>query len=117
MYRLAGIFFVIFGLAGQQGQQLTTFKTTTKLVVVDVYVRDKAGKAIENLKKEDFTVLENGKAQELAVFEFQRITDEGAPPAAAAPAAAPTPTPALAPRANAISVQSAGKVQYKDKRL
>ena len=116
MYRLAGILFLIFSLAGQQGQQgqLTTFKTTTKLVVVDVYVRDKAGKALENLKKEDFTILENGKAQEVAVFEFQRIADEAAPaPAPAAAAAAP----AMVTRANAINVQSPGRVQYKDKRL
>ena len=112
MYRLAGILFVIFSLAGQQGQ-LTTFKTTTKLVVVDVYVRDKAGKAIENLKKEDFTILENGKAQEVAVFEFQRIVDEA--PAASAPA--PAAAPAMVTRANAINVQTAGRVQYKDKRL
>ena len=113
MYRLAFTIFLTLCLAGQQ-QEITTFKTTTKLVVVDVFVRGKNGKATENLKKEDFTVLENGKPQEIAVFEFQRIADDTAPPAAAAPAA---PTPAMAPRANVINVQSAGKVQYKDKRL
>jgi VWFA-related protein len=115
MHRLAFIIFLTAGLAGQQ-QEITTFKTTTKLVVVDVFVRGKNGKATENLKKEDFTVLENGKPQEIAVFEFQRIADENAQPATAAEPAPAAPA-AMAPRANVINVQSAGKVQYKDKRL
>ena len=75
MYRLAAIVLVIVMAAGRAGrpaalqqQELTTFKTTTKLVVVDVFVRGKNGKAIDSLKKEDFTVLENGKAQTLTYF-------------------------------------------------
>src|SRR5262249_22583043 len=113
MYRLGASILLTLCLAGQE-QPITTFKTTTKLVVVDVFVRGKNGKAIENLKQEDFTVLENGKAQQIAVFEFQRIAEES-PGVAPAPAvAAPAPAPA---RANAINVQTAGKVQYKDKRL
>ena len=81
-------------------------------------MRAKNGKTIDTLKKEDFTVLENGKTQEIAVFEFQRIDDDKAEPmAVAATAAAPAAAPAMAARANAINVQTAGKVQYKDKRL
>ena len=80
MHRLLATVFLTLCLAGQQ-QEITTFKTTTKLVVVDVFVRAKNGKAIENLKKEDFTLLENGKPQEIAVFEFQHIADEAAQPA------------------------------------
>ncbi|MCU1233131.1 MAG: hypothetical protein JWP63_1098, partial [Candidatus Solibacter sp.] len=113
MYRLAATVFLTLCLAGQP-QELTTFKTTTKLVVVDVFVRAKNGKAIDNLKKEDFTVMENGKAQDIAVFEFQRIADDAASPAAVT---ASDPAPATPTRANAINVQTAGKVQYKDKRL
>src|ERR1035437_4202712 len=118
MYRLAATVFLTLCLAGQQ-QEIPTFKTTTRLVVVDVFVRARNGKAIDNLKKEDFTLLENGKAQEIAVFEFQRIADETAQPAvlAAAPPSAPAPAPAMAARANVINVQTAGKVQYQDKRL
>ncbi|HEY1494054.1 MAG TPA: VWA domain-containing protein [Candidatus Solibacter sp.] len=110
MYRLAATVFLTLCLAGQQ-QEITTFKTTTKLVVVDVFVRAKSGKTIDTLKKEDFTVLENGKAQEIAIFEFQRISDEKAEPAAI------EARPAVSARANVINVQSAGRVQYKDKRL
>ncbi len=110
MYRLAATVFLTLCLAGQQ-QEITTFKTTTKLVVVDVFVRAKNGKTIDTLKKEDFTVLENGKPQEIAIFEFQRISDEKAEPAAL------EARPAVSARANVINVQSAGRVQYKDKRL
>ena len=117
MYRLAAAtVFLTLGLAGQQ-PEVATFKTTTKLVVVDVFVRGKDGKALGNLKKEDFTLLENGKAQQIAVFEFQRIADETAPPAAPAAAPPSAPAPAVAARANVINVQTAGKVQYQDKRL
>jgi VWFA-related protein len=116
MRRLAASVFLTLCLAGQQ-QETTTFKTTTKLVVVDVFVRAKNGQAIETLKKEDFTVLENGKPQQIAVFEFQRIGEAPPPaPAPAAPAAA-APAPAAPARADAIKVESPGKVQYKDKRL
>ena len=117
MYRLAATVFLTLCLAGQQ-QDLTTFKTTTKLVVVDVFVKAKNGKAIDNLKKEDFTLLENGKPQEISVFEFQRIEEATAAAPAAAPAPAPAATSAPAPaRPDTINVATPGRVQYKDKRL
>jgi VWFA-related protein len=111
MHRLAALVLVTLPLAGQdQNAGLTTFKTTTKLVVVDAFVRNKAGNAVENLKKEDFTILENGKQQEIAIFDFQRITSEPA-------AAQPVPVASAPARANAINVDSVGKVKYRDKRL
>jgi len=45
-----------------------TFRTTTRLVVVDVVVTDKQGKSVTGLKAEDFGVQENGKAEKVAVF-------------------------------------------------
>ena len=45
MYRFAGIVLLTLCLAGQQ-QEITTFKTTTKLVVVDVLARGKNSKTI-----------------------------------------------------------------------
>ena len=117
MYRLGIAILAALCVAGQQTEPGAgvKFTTTTKLVTIDVFVRGKGGAALDKLKKEDFTVLENGKKQEIAVFDFQRI--EEAPAAPAAPAPEP-PKPAAAPaRANAINVQSAGQVQYRDKRL
>jgi len=47
----------------------TTISAGTKLVVVDVTVSDKNGNLLHNLKKEDFTVLENGNPQTVHTFE------------------------------------------------
>ncbi len=40
-----------------------TFRTNTRLVLVDVVVTDKKGQPVTSLKAEDFTVEENGKKQ------------------------------------------------------
>jgi len=92
-----------------------TFSSTTSLVVVDVTVRDKSGKLIEGLTQKDFTLLEDGKPQELKVFEFQRLATEPAPPEKA-----PTLEDADAdpePPIKMITSEEPGKVQYHDKRL
>jgi VWFA-related protein len=47
----------------------TTIRTGAKLVVVDITVSDKNGTPLHNLKKEDFTVLENGNPQSVNTFE------------------------------------------------
>jgi len=56
-------------------------KTTTHLVVLNVVVTDKSGHPVTNLKKEDFTVLENGQSQVLSTFEtpmaFPSSTESG----------------------------------------
>jgi VWFA-related protein len=89
------------------------FSSTTNLVIVNVSIKDKSGKPLTGLKKEDFTVLEDDKPQAIAVFEEQRLSSEPLPGAsdASAPVAAETPkaTPP-APTASAIN-------RYQDKRL
>ncbi len=45
-----------------------TIRTSTRLVLVDVVVRDKKGQPITGLKPDDFTVEENGKKQKIATF-------------------------------------------------
>ena len=47
---------------------LPVIKSTTRLVQVSVVVTDKAGKPIQGLKKEDFTLLDGGKPQEVRFF-------------------------------------------------
>ncbi len=61
-------------------QQPVTFTSNTTLVVIDVEVKDKNGKVVEDLKKGDFTLTEDGKAQQIAVFDFQKLDIETAPP-------------------------------------
>jgi VWFA-related protein len=79
-------------------------------VLVTVFARDKQGKPLAGLKKEDFTLLENGKPQKISVFDFQNL--DVPPPAQAlvareSQATAPA-TPAPAPQ---------GSQRYRDRRL
>ena len=57
-----------------------TFTSNSNLVIVDVTVKDKSGKAIDGLKPEDFTLLEDGKRQKIEVFEHQSLSLEPEPP-------------------------------------
>src|ERR1017187_7422227 len=97
-------------LTAQQGEY--KISTTTQLVVVDVSAKDKSGNPIDGLKASDFTVTEDGKVQQLQVFEYQRLEDAALPPvelksrdAGAKPAVAAGIAPA-----------KSGEVKYKDRR-
>jgi VWFA-related protein len=57
----------------QSGQGNYTFHSTSELVLVNVVVRDKSGTPVKGLTRDDFTVLEDGKAQKLASFDYQDI--------------------------------------------
>jgi VWFA-related protein len=63
---------------GQQtnGAQQDTyvFKANAELVLTNVVVRDaKTGEFVRGLKQSDFTVLENGKPQQISSFDFQSV--------------------------------------------
>ena len=73
-------FLIAATLAVPQQQTDITFKSSTNLVIVNVIVRDKQGKLIEGLTKEDFALVENGKTQTISVFDFQRLSLDPAPP-------------------------------------
>lgn len=55
-------------------QSQTVLRATTRLVILDVVATDEKGQPVTDLKAEDFTVLEDGKAQQLIDFSFQRPT-------------------------------------------
>jgi VWFA-related protein len=110
------ILFAAAALAAFAQQPTVVFRTTANLVVLDVTVRDRAGAEIPNLEKTDFTVLEDGKPQELAIFEFQRLESQPLPPLAPQ-FAKEDPRPAPAAAAAMIASAAPGKVQYQDKRL
>src|SRR5215217_8446107 len=56
--------------------QPPTFKVQVDYVEVDIVVTDKQGNHIRDLKKEDFQVLEDGKAQTISVFTHVDIPVE-----------------------------------------
>jgi VWFA-related protein len=50
----------------------TTFKVNVKLVVVRAVVRDSQGRAVGNLRQEDFQVFDKGKPQVISQFEVEQ---------------------------------------------
>ena len=99
------------------------FGTTTQLVVVDVTAKDKSGNPIKNLKPSDFTITEDGKKQDIKVFQFQELEETVAPQLVPARApAAPAPKNPDAPPVKSVVVSQIapskpGEVKYKDRRL
>src|SRR5215831_5487742 len=101
--------------APQPAGSRATFSSTTSLVVVDVTVRDKSGKLIEGLSQKDFTLLEDGKPQDIKVFEFERLSLDPAP--AEKPPSLEDTNELPEPPTKMITSEEPGKIQYHDKRL
>jgi VWFA-related protein len=58
----------------QTGPGTFTLKVQSDIVLTNVVVRDKkTGEVIKGLKPSDFTVLENGKAQKIASFDYENV--------------------------------------------
>jgi len=92
-------FLAVASLAGGQVQQEQppTFKREVEVVTVDVVVANKAGNAITGLKREDFTILDEGVPQTIVNFDVVTSPDEPAP-AAARPVERPRVATNTAPR-------------------
>jgi VWFA-related protein len=77
-----------------------TIKAETRLVEVEVVVRDSRGHPVGGLAKPDFEVRDEGKRREISAFSVQTFLPASAagagPPAAGSTAS--TPAPALQPR-------------------
>src|ERR1039458_9188262 len=103
-------------------KQAYKFEAEAQLVVLNVSAKDKSGNPVESLKVGDFTVTEDGKPQQVKVFEFQKLEETvlpepTAPPAAAPAAAAPPPPTVAAAVLTTITPARTGEIKYKDKRL
>src|SRR5882724_779067 len=70
----------------------TTFRATSKEVLLDVVVRDKKGNLIRNLKPEEVQVSDDGAQQKIISFRLRtgaELSTEEAAAAATAPGAKP----------------------------
>ncbi|HTA86157.1 MAG TPA: VWA domain-containing protein [Silvibacterium sp.] len=78
-------FAAIFTVRAQQAppqqpdQSSFTLKVNSDIVLTNVVVRDKkTGDVVRGLTAKDFTILENGKAQQISSFDFESV-DQAAP--------------------------------------
>ncbi len=65
--------------APQAPQPQYRVRVTSELVLVNVVVRDKKGSLVRDLKKEDFTVFEDNKRQDVSTFDFESVDELAAP--------------------------------------
>jgi VWFA-related protein len=63
----------------QSRQPQYKVRVTSELVLVNVVARDKKGNLIRDLKKEDFSVTEDGKKQEVSTFDFENVDELATP--------------------------------------
>jgi VWFA-related protein len=97
-------------------QPQATFRSTTRLIVQTVTVKDGQGNPIEGLTARDFTVTEDGEPQEIAFVDYQQLSRQRGP--AAMPArptvVPPVPLPGIPA---AISAPPNGGIRYQNRRL
>ena len=67
------------GALGQSVQRRPSFKAGVELIYVNVVVRDGNGNIVRNLKKEDFTLVEDDKSQAITAFDFEEVPSEAIP--------------------------------------
>jgi len=111
---LAIVLSLLFIVASMVSQDATdyTFRSTSELVLVNVTVRDRNGNPVRDLKREDFTVLEDNRPQQVISFDLEN-TD-------AVLSTAQTEAPLLAapaPKNTAAATQAVTTRPLKDRRL
>lgn len=103
------VLWIACALAAQQPEPSVKFTAAANLVIVNVSVRDRSGAPVENLRRDDFEILEDGKPQTISVFEFQRLSGQDRKPAST--------TAARSGGAAAITPSAPGQIRYRDRRL
>ena len=100
--------------------QQPTFRTETNLVIVNLSAKDKSGRPITNLKKEDVEILEDGVRQEISVFELQKLSGEPLAPVSFGTARTPTleeRNAAASAGKAAVAPTPNSPIRYQDRRL
>src|SRR6516162_7655381 len=87
------VWLAVVNLLAQQPQKPSqpgyVVRVATEIVLVNVIARDKKGNLIRDLKKEDFTVYEDGQKQQLSSFDFENVDELATAEAAVTGAAGP----------------------------
>ncbi len=98
------------------------FTAETRLVIVNLSAKDRSGKPILTLKKDDVEVFEDGVRQEIKVFELQKLDGEALPSLAETP---PSKSKTIEEKAPQPKVEAKAYVEpaknsvikYQDRRL
>ena len=67
----------------QSLQRRPAFRAGVELIYVNVVVRDGNGNIVRNLKREDFTLVEDDKSQSITAFDFEEVPSDAIPAAEA----------------------------------
>jgi len=100
--------------AGAAADQVI-FRTSSQLVIETVGVKGKNGMPVEGLTAKDFIDTEDGVAQTISVFEYQKLPEVPSAPLPADPIGVIDPMPKL-PKTQ-IAPETPGDIKYRDKRL
>ena len=112
---MLGLALIEAPLSSQQKSDYT-LRVESELVLVNVTVKDKSGNIIANLKPEDFTILEDRKAQKVVSFDIENIDAAASQDVSQAkPLLDSSPAPTSAASTNMASTSS--RNQFKDHRL
>lgn len=101
---------------GAPAQAQTPMRVTTHVIVEEVTVKDKSGKAVEGLTRDDFTLTEDGVAQTISFVEFQRLDPRVATPPAPPDASSLVQTAAPVTQVQ-IAPETPGDTRYHNHRL
>ena len=97
--------------ASQQQPQQPQYRmhVTSELVLVNVIARDRHGNLIRDLKRQDFTITEDGKKQDISTFDFENVdalATAGAAEATVTGAAGNAPNPGLLHSSNPVQIDA-----------
>lgn len=95
------------------------FTAETRLVIVNLSAKDKSGRPIMTLKKEDVEVFEDNVKQEIKVFELQKLDGEALPPIADTPPKSQTieEKVKVSPAKAYVEPAKNSVIKYQDRRL
>src|SRR3954466_2650386 len=101
----------------QASTGVATFSATAQLVLEQVNVKDKDGKPIEGLKKEDFTITEDNKPQVIKIFDYEKLEEVAAEAPVMQTEHKPEPVALPKLTRTQIAPEPTGTVMYKNRRL